>query len=253
MKAIAQIKNTQNKLVGYWIDERFITREEASENCDVIENLVLDANGQIEFVGDVLPVWTLREVNQRNYQKLVKKNGLSREIQTQLEVWKKEKNDYVLYLLGARQIGKTTEIQKFVYQHYENILYLDLSIDQLRNSLEQCMQRTTNIAFAIANFCRQNRRMAFEDNEDMVLVLDEIQESVVIYNMIRQMQKELRCHMIVTGSYLGKTINSHYFKPAGNVWYVELLPLSFAEFCAAFGCRELLFQINCTGCIRQNM
>ncbi len=67
MKAIAQIKNTQNKLVGYWIDERFITREEASENCDVIENLVLDTNGQIEFVGDVLPVWTLREVNQRNY------------------------------------------------------------------------------------------------------------------------------------------------------------------------------------------
>lgn len=247
MKAIAQIKNTQNKLVGYWIDERFITREEASENCDVIENLVLDANGQIEFVGDVLPVWTLREVNQRNYQKLVKKNGLSREIQTQLEVWKKEKNDYVLYLLGARQIGKTTEIQKFVYQHYENILYLDLSIDQLRNSLEQCMQRTTNIAFAIANFCRQNRRMAFEDNEDTVLVLDEIQESVVIYNMIRQMQKELRCHMIVTGSYLGKTINSHYFKPAGNVWYVEMLPLSFAEFCAAFGCRELLFQIDIFG------
>ena len=55
----------------------------------MIENLVLDANGQIEFVGGVLPVWTLREVNQRNYQKLVKKNGLSREIQTQLEVWKK--------------------------------------------------------------------------------------------------------------------------------------------------------------------
>ena len=48
------------------------------------------------------------------------------------------------------------------------------------------MQRTTNIAFAIANFCRQNRRMAFEDNEDTVLVLDEIQESVVTKNSISQ-------------------------------------------------------------------
>ena len=103
------------------------------------------------------------------------------------------------------------------------------------------------MAFAFAGFCRQNRMVEFVDSPDTVIGLDEIQESVSIYNLIRQMQEGLRCHVIVTGSYLGKTINSRYFRPAGNVWNLEMLPLSFTEFCDAFGCRELLLSISLSG------
>lgn len=247
MKATVQVNNSEDKIVGFVIDGRFVTAEEARANQDVIDNLVPDCDNGLKPAKDPLPVRALRQINEDRYREIVSRNGLSREIQEQFESWRIHKSDYVLYLSGARQTGKTTEIRKFIYKNYENILYIDLSIDRLRTDLERCMQGTMNMAFAFAGFCRQNRMMEFVDSPDTVIVLDEIQESVAIYNLIRQMQDGLKCHVIVTGSYLGKTINSRYFRPAGNVWNLEMLPLSFTEFCDAFGCRELLLSISLTG------
>lgn len=247
MKATAQVKNSEDKIIGFVIDGRFVAAEEARANQNVIDNLAEDGDNRLKPVQDPLPVVTLRRINQDRYHEITSQNSLSREIQEQFENWRMHKSDYVLYLSGARQTGKTTEIRKFIYKNYENILYIDLSVDRLRTDLEHCMQGTMNVAFAFAGFCRQNRMVEFVDSPDTVIVLDEIQESVSIYNLIRQMQDGLRCHVIVTGSYLGKTINSRYFRPAGNVWNLKMLPLSFTEFCDAFGCRELLLSISLSG------
>lgn len=247
MKAIASVRNSKNRTVGYVIDHRFVTLDEVKKNKDMIENLTLDVTGELQAINGSLPVYTLCQVNQKKCEELVNANSLHREIQIQFEDWKRNRSDYVLYLSGARQIGKTTEIKKFIYKNYENVLYIDLSIDFLRESLEECLEGTFDMPFAFANFCKRNRMIEFEDTCNTVIVLDEIQESVLIYNRIRQMQSGLRCHVIVTGSYLGKTLNSRFFKPAGNVWNLEMLPLSFTEFCEAFDCRDLLLEIDIFG------
>lgn len=247
MNATVRVINTDRKTVGYVIGGSFVTTEEARANSAVIENLSLDDRGQIQTTDPFLPELTLHQVYRHIYEKFAEKYNLNREIQDQFEAWKKYKSDYVLYLSGARQTGKTTEIKKFIYKNYENILYIDLSIDKLRISLEQCMQDTQHTAFAFANFCVQNRMTEFTDSVDTVIVLDEIQESIAVYNLIRQMKTDLKCHVIVTGSYLGKTVNSQYFKPAGDVWNLEMLPLSFTEFCDAFGCKELLLAVDLSG------
>lgn len=199
MKATAQVKNSEDKIIGFVIDGRFVAAEEARANQNVIDNLAEDGDNRLKPVQDPLPVVTLRRINQDRYHEITSQNSLSREIQEQFENWRIHKSDYVLYLSGARQTGKTTEIRKFIYKNYENILYIDLSVDRLRTDLEHCMQGTMNMAFVFAGFCRQNRMVEFVDSPDTVIVLDEIQESVSIYNLIRQMQDGLRCHVIVTG------------------------------------------------------
>ena len=56
----------------------------------------------------------------------------------------------------------------------------------------------------------------FVDSKDTVVVIDEIQESPVIYSRIRELAREFSCDFIVTGSYLGKTREKEFFLSAGD-------------------------------------
>lgn len=247
MRAEIRVKNSEDKTVGYIIDSSFAAIADVRNHISLIDNLIVDEKGDIQSEGGTLPVKYMREVNEGIRKALVSQNSLCREIQGEFIKWKRERSDYVLYLTGARQIGKTTEIKKFAYGNYETVIYVDLSIDRLRVSLEQCMQNTMNSLFAFSDFCQRNTMVGFVDSSDTVIILDEIQESVIVYNMIRQLQSGLKSHIILSGSYLGKTLHAKYFKPAGNVWNMEMLPLSFAEFCDVFGCRNKLFEIDIFG------
>ncbi|MCM1221513.1 MAG: AAA family ATPase [Lachnospiraceae bacterium] len=246
MRAAAEIKRSDGSRVGFLVDNMFLSIEEILSNADRIENLTVSEKGTVELSGEALPVQTLYEYHKTKYLQTARENPLNREIQKEFRNWKKHYNKYVLYVSGARQTGKTTEILKFAYGTYENILYINLANDSLKVSLEKCLNSQLNIVLALMDFCKENKMASFINSADTVVILDEIQESTVIYNSIRRLS-ELRGDIIVTGSYLGKTLSSEYFKPVGNVWQLEMLPLSFTEFCDVFGCRNLLQTIDITG------
>ena len=76
----------------------------------------------------------------------------------------------------------------------------------------------------------------FSDDENCVVVIDEIQESYKIYNMIRQFAREFKTHFIMTGSYLGRVImRKEFWSPMGDIDFLEIKPLSFTEFIDALG------------------
>lgn len=158
---------------------------------------------------------------------------LVRDVQTELGQWKKNWHNKVLYVSGARQTGKTTEIFKFAYKNYEQIIYVNLADRKQLESFESAADNTS-VLFGLIQYCRESDNAEFCNSDKTVLIIDEIQESSDIYNSIRALQGGLSCDIIVTGSYLGKTLNAKYFKPAGNTYDIEMLPLSFREFCRAF-------------------
>ena len=84
----------------------------------------------------------------------------------------------------------------------------------------------------------------FTDEETTLVVIDEIQESARVYSLIRQFAREFQCHFVVTGSYLGKTVEKEYFLPAGDTVELRMDTLSFAEFLGALGKRELYEEID---------
>lgn len=246
IKATHRVKDSTNKTVGFIINGNYTNYYDAVKNISLIDNLTLSSNGVLRSKTGELPVQFIKDVNEKRHNQLCKENPLVRDVQSELTRWKKSWRSKVLYVSGARQTGKTTEIFKFVYKNYEQIIYINLADRKQLKSFENAVGNTSML-FGLIQYCRESNNSEFCNSDKTVLIVDEIQESCSIYNSIRALQSSLECDIIVTGSYLGKTLNAKYFKPAGNMYDIEMMPLSFREFCRAFQCEEMLMHISLYG------
>ena len=246
LRASSRVKNKNGKTTGFIIDNRYIKYYDALQNISLIDNLTATKDGIIKSKKGTLSEIDVSKVNKLIYNEKSKSNPLIRDVQEEFEKWRTKWSSYVLYLTGARQIGKTTELLKFAYKNYEQIIYVNLANESHLNNFEELVL-SNSIYFGMINYCRKERLEEFSNSSSTILIIDEIQESSKVYNSIRALQGELNCHVAVTGSYLGKTLNAKYFKPAGNMKEVEMLPLSFLEFCRAFNKEELLKSIDIYG------
>ncbi len=177
---------------------------------------------------------------------------LKRNIYNDLLRWKQRDSGKVLELKGARQTGKTFILDKFAKENYKIYIYINmaqLSGEQFLACMEQAsawkpgepqIEKALHEAFRLFD-------SRFEDNKDTVIVIDEIQESAKVYSRIREFSREFLCHFIVAGSYLGKTLEKRCFLSAGDTENLMLNTLSFEEFVAAFGKRELYNGVDLLG------
>lgn len=166
---------------------------------------------------------------------------LERDVQQELSDWKRKRHDTVLQVEGPRQVGKTHEVRKFAYSNYKQIVYVNLVRDEF--GFEDLMPADD---FMI-QYCRRAGVGEFADDSNTILIIDEIQESIGVYNAIRELRERLSCDIIVSGSYLARTVKSKdFFLPAG-IAYLRMYPLSFREFCRALGLETLLEEIYLDG------
>lgn len=164
---------------------------------------------------------------------------LNRFIEKDLLKWKNESNK-VLLLSGARQTGKTTVLRHFADEHFENVIYIDVS-KPLGKSLEQfyadkCSQNDCYNTF-LSDFCIEHD-IKFTNDNSTVLILDEIQDSKLLYEAIRVFNREYCCKVIVTGSYLGRI--SNYFQSVGDIERLIMYPISYLEFLSYFNAYKYL-------------
>lgn len=163
---------------------------------------------------------------------------LDRDVQKELLDWKSNRNDTVLQVEGPRQVGKTHEVRKFAYSHYKQVVYVNLVRDEY--GFEDLMLTD----HFMQEYCRNAGIGEYVDDESTILVIDEIQERANVYNAIRDLREQLGCDIIVSGSYLARTVNSKdFFLPAG-IEYLQMYPLSFKEFCRALGIEKELETIS---------
>lgn len=249
-KATYRVVNSLGKTTG------FIVRQDGTEvylkyfgvmkNIEYIQNLKITSNGVIRSRIGRLKSISIQDVNKKIYDGMCKDNPLARDVQHKLYKWKNKQSDLVLLLSGARQIGKTTELLKFAYSNYEQIVYINLANPNIMNDFVNLVLGD-NLFYGMQNFCKKNQLEKFENSDKTILIIDEIQESNQIYNSIRELQSGLRCNIAVTGSYLGKTLKQEYFKPVGNIFEIEMTSLSFKEFARANGLENLLDTISIFG------
>ena len=157
---------------------------------------------------------------------------LERDVQVNLLEWKEKRHHKVLQVEGPRQVGKTHEVRKFAYHNYKQVIYVNLVRDEF--SFEDCLSEKD----MMGAYCRNAGIGEFRDDADTVLIIDEIQERASVYNAIRDIRERLNCDIIVSGSYLARTVNSKdFFLPAG-IAYLRMTPLSFREFCRALSLED---------------
>lgn len=164
---------------------------------------------------------------------------LERDIQKRLLEWKEKRHEVVLQIEGPRQVGKTHEVCKFAYQNYEQVIYVNLVRDE--HSFEDAMMDGAGF---MEGYCQRAGVGAFLDNANAILIIDEIQERASVYNAIRDLREWLSCDIVVSGSYLARTVNSKdFFLPAG-IAYIKVFPLSFREFARAMDLESTLMGLD---------
>ena len=245
MTATQRVTDTNGIPIGFLVDEEFYTDDTIRENIDVVDNLTLTEDGTQILASCELPsVSYAQAVNARQYHRLTEENPFIRDIQNDLLRWKENNAKTVLRLDGTRQVGKTTELLKFAYKNYEQVIYVNLAMDRY-DFLE--VIRKGQFAFSMNYYCKRAGLPPFVNKQETILIIDEIQLSFDAYNSIRDLRSGLHCDIIVTGSYLGQTLKKEFFQPAGTVSSLFMHTLSFQEFCRIFEMEELLLHIDLYG------
>ena len=177
---------------------------------------------------------------------------LRRNIYKKLLAWKKENTARVLELQGARQVGKTYILKKFGKENFSKMVYINMAENTGKN-FSRCISiamewepgkpmEETPIRKALELYDE-----TFKDNKDTVVIIDEIQESAEIYNQIRTLAREFQAYVIVTGSYLGRTMEPDFFLPAGDMDHMVMESMTFDEFLDVFDEQELYEKIDLYG------
>ena len=177
---------------------------------------------------------------------------LKRDIYMDLLAWKKRNSGHVLEVRGARQVGKTYILNKFAKENYAHYFYINMTHTSGQDFL-MCLDKATEWKPGMARNERPIHEAltlfdrTFQDTEDTIVVIDEIQESAKVFSLVRQFAREFSCHFVITGSYLGKALDKGYFQPVGDLDILTMHPLSFSEFVRAVGEGEMYEQADLFG------
>ena len=122
MIATHRVKDSTDKTVGFIIDNHFYTDYDVKENISLVENVEILDDGVLSVKKEIPVVGYKQAVILPKYRTIVEENPFDRDIQGQLEKWRKRSDHKVLQVEGTRQIGKTTELKKFAYKNYEYVM-----------------------------------------------------------------------------------------------------------------------------------
>lgn len=145
----------------------------------------------------------------------------------------------VLLLEGARQVGKTTLVQRVLQESARPVTQINLERDALaRSAFDDCRE--------FAEFTDLLRdRFDFAGDAGQVLFIDEAQESRMLGSFVRFMKEEWRrATVILSGSTLTRLFRPHMRYPVGRVRRFILGPFSFSEFLRAVSQPHLADQVR---------
>lgn len=151
-------------------------------------------------------------------------------IDEQLKEWAKRKNSLPLFLLGARQVGKTYAAKKLANNEFKNkYLYINF----LENNDYKKMLNGKTSPKEIIELIEYISKVKITDN--FLLILDEIQEIPSLKTSIKNfVEQNINIKIICLGSYLGNMMNNDdYSIPVGKTERMNLYPMNFEEFLLA--------------------
>lgn len=157
-----------------------------------------------------------------------------RKIEQYIKEYLLSKNDKILCIVGARQIGKTYIISKVIHDLFENCIEINFDAD------EKSDQYYKNIR-TIQDFYIQlsiNYGNIMDKKENTVVFLDEIQIYPQYFSLLKQLSKDGRYTFICSGSSLGVEINDTGLSPMGSITIKNMYPMDFEEFMIANGTGE---------------
>lgn len=151
-----------------------------------------------------------------------------RNLELHLKAWAKEGNPKPLIIRGARQVGKTTLVQK-ISSEFNHFIPLNLEKSQDRRFFEH----TDNVKLIFETLLISHN-LVLNADEKLLLFIDEIQQNPKVIALLRYFYEELpQIHVVAAGSLLEFALGDVPSIPVGRVEQVVLHPMSFDEFLLA--------------------
>ena len=148
-------------------------------------------------------------------------------IEKELEKWALNPYRKPLVLRGARQVGKTTVVNRFGEQ-FDNYLYVNLE----KLSSKQLVESTDDVKKLLPLlflYCNKTRK-----DGKTLLFIDEIQTSSHALSLLRYFYEDSpEIFVIAAGSLLETMLDKHIPLPVGRVEYMAIHPCSFIEYLTA--------------------
>lgn len=153
---------------------------------------------------------------------------MKRLIENKLLEWKNSRRRKPLVLRGARQIGKTWIIKTFSDKYYKNIVTIDFEKER---ELHAFFEKSLD-PLVIKQSIEIIKKTKIEP-EKTLLFFDEIQSCPRAITALRYFYEEMNeIHVIAAGSLLEFALSEISF-PVGRVQFLNMYPMTFAEYLMA--------------------
>lgn len=142
-----------------------------------------------------------------------------------LIAWKKSPYRKPLILQGIRQVGKTWLLKEFGRVHYEKVAYFNFDehpeYQQFFESTKDVTRILDNLQFIIGFPITKRTTL---------IIFDEIQDAPNVLNSLKYFHENGKdYHVVCAGSLLGVTLSKPSSFPVGQVDFLKIYPMTFAE------------------------
>jgi predicted AAA+ superfamily ATPase len=151
---------------------------------------------------------------------------LKRKIADALLAWKMKERKNALVVTGARQIGKTFIIERFVREQYEHVVFIDF---EKQPRFRQVFAGDLSPDFIISQLTLLLPEVEIVPGRT-ALVFDEIQSCPQAITSLKFFSQDERYDVIATGSMLGMSYKEVSSFPVGYREHLEMHSLDFEEF-----------------------
>ncbi|KKP40060.1 MAG: AAA ATPase [Candidatus Peregrinibacteria bacterium GW2011_GWF2_33_10] len=159
----------------------------------------------------------------------------NRKIIRYLTLWKEKKDRKPLIIRGARQIGKTSAVEMFAKENFDNYVYINMEDPDDAMNFEG--------KISLSDFEKQVQIFKHKQLKTGTLIfIDEVQQNPHLISLLRFFyEKRPDLYVISAGSLLEIRLKQAKISmPVGRTEYVFMYPLDFFEYLEAKGEKELL-------------
>ncbi len=154
-----------------------------------------------------------------------------RKIYNQLLEWKNSKvNNSALLIEGARRIGKSTIVEEFAKNEFDDYIMIDFMYEN--DEMKNLFKDLKNLDLFFSNFFLLAGKTL---KPGSLIIFDEIQRCPLARQAIKKLVKDGRYYYIETGSLLSIRDNTDNITIPSEERRIEMYPLDYEEFLWAFG------------------
>jgi predicted AAA+ superfamily ATPase len=153
-----------------------------------------------------------------------------------LHRWKAKRTKKPLIIRGARQVGKTWLTKEFGATAFERCVYISFDNNQRMKELFSADLDVARLITGLELYAGHKI-----DPANTLIIFDEVQEVPKALTSLKYFNENAPAYQIVcAGSLLGVALHQGTSFPVGKVEFLDLYPLSFAEFMRAMGKERFL-------------